>query len=250
MYMASTVLDTMAAVESVEGSVVTTIAVAADTALLYDTTMLMVTATDPDGLSVTQEAMVRVAASDYEVWDDFLITDQAQFVFAGLGLRWMLRPREFPVRRPGIHRPLERVAGEERQRLGAGAGHIQGARGLRLHGPARRTGRHLSSGGRCVTIRPLAGTRRRLPSAAAGRPKTKRRDQQLTPPKAGAPPHTAPRLTPAHKTAPPPPSRRSRRGYSAPASSRTSTARPPSAPTARPPTRSDPGPCPRAASAR
>ena len=33
MYMASTVLDTMAAVESVEGSVVTTIAVAADTAL-------------------------------------------------------------------------------------------------------------------------------------------------------------------------------------------------------------------------
>ena len=86
MYMASTVLDTMAAVESVEGSVVTTIAVAADTALLYDTTMLMVTATDPDGLSVTQETMVRVAASDYEVWEGLRITDQGSFVFAGFGV--------------------------------------------------------------------------------------------------------------------------------------------------------------------
>ena len=96
MYMASTVLDTMAAVESVEGSVVTTIAVAADTALLYDTTMLMVTATDPDGLSVTQEAMVRVAASDYEVWDDFLITDQGSFVFAGFGLSGCFPVENFP----------------------------------------------------------------------------------------------------------------------------------------------------------
>ena len=83
MYMASTVLDTMAAVESVEGSVVTTIAVAADTALLYDTTTLMVTATDPDGLSVTQETMVRVAASDYEVWEGLQITEEGKFVFAG-----------------------------------------------------------------------------------------------------------------------------------------------------------------------
>ena len=90
MYMASTVLDTMAAVESVEGSVVTTIAVAADTALLYDTTMLMVTATDPDGLSVTQETMVRVAASDYEVWEGLQITEEGKFVFAGLPLDWML----------------------------------------------------------------------------------------------------------------------------------------------------------------
>ena len=82
-YTASTVLDTMAAVESVEGSVVTTIAVAADTALLYDTTMLMVTATDPDGLSVTQEAMVRVAASDYEVWEGLEITEEGKFIFSG-----------------------------------------------------------------------------------------------------------------------------------------------------------------------
>ena len=94
-YTASTVLDTMAAVEPVEGSVVTTIAVAADTALLYDTTMLMVTATDPDGLSVTQEAMVRVAASDYEVWDDFKITDEGKFVFAGLGLSGCFMLDEF-----------------------------------------------------------------------------------------------------------------------------------------------------------
>ena len=86
VYMASTVLDTMAAVESVEGSVVTTVAVAADTALLYDTTTLMVTATDPDGLSVTQETMVRVAASDYEVWEGLQITEEGKFVFSGIGL--------------------------------------------------------------------------------------------------------------------------------------------------------------------
>ena len=97
MYMASTVLDTMAAVESVEGSVVTTIAVAADTALLYDTTMLMVTATDPDGLSVTQEAMVRVAASDYEVWEGLRITETGQFVFAGLALSGCFGLDEFLV---------------------------------------------------------------------------------------------------------------------------------------------------------
>ena len=96
MYMASTVLDTMAAVESVEGSVVTTIAVAADTALLYDTTMLMVTATDPDGLSVTQETMVRVAASDYEVWEGLLITDEGKFVFAGIGFDGCVPVKNFP----------------------------------------------------------------------------------------------------------------------------------------------------------
>ena len=57
--------------------------------------MLMVTATDPDGLSVTQEAMVRVAASDYEVWDDFLITDQGSFVFAGIGLSGCFEVNEY-----------------------------------------------------------------------------------------------------------------------------------------------------------
>ena len=95
-YTASTANDSLAAVESVEGSVVTTVPVVADTALLYDTTMLMVTATDPDGLSVTQEAMVRVAASDYEVWDDLLITDDGKFVFAGIGLSGCFPIDEFP----------------------------------------------------------------------------------------------------------------------------------------------------------
>ena len=93
MYMASTVLDTMAAVESVEGSVVTTIAVAADTALLYDTTMLMVTATDPDGLSVTQEAMVRVAASDYEVWEGLRDHETGTIRVRGFVTSGCFRPR-------------------------------------------------------------------------------------------------------------------------------------------------------------
>ena len=83
-YTASTADDGVAMVESVGGSVVTTVAVAADTALLYDTTMLMVTATDPDGLSVTQETMVRVAASDYEAWERLKITEQGTFVFSGI----------------------------------------------------------------------------------------------------------------------------------------------------------------------
>ena len=85
-YTASTADDGVAMVESVGGSVVTTVAVAADTALLYDTTMLMVTATDPDGLSVTQETMVRVAASDYEAWERLTVTEQGSFVFSGIQL--------------------------------------------------------------------------------------------------------------------------------------------------------------------
>ena len=85
-YTASTADDGVAMVDSVGGSVVTTVAVAADTALLYDTTMLMVTATDPDGLSVTQETMVRVAASDYEAWERLRVTEQGTFVFSGIPL--------------------------------------------------------------------------------------------------------------------------------------------------------------------
>ena len=83
-YTASISDTSIAKVESVEGSVVTTVPVAADTALLYDTTTLMVTATDPDGLLVTQETMVRVGASDYEVWEGLKLTEQGTFEFLGL----------------------------------------------------------------------------------------------------------------------------------------------------------------------
>ena len=84
-YTASISDTSIAKVESVEGSVVTTVPVAADTALLYDTTTLMVTATDPDGLLVTQETMVRVGASDYEVWEGLTVTEQGTFEFSGIG---------------------------------------------------------------------------------------------------------------------------------------------------------------------
>ena len=94
-YTASVSDTGTAKVESVEGSVVTTVPVVADTALLYDTTMLVVTATDPGGLSVRQETMVRVAASDYEVWEGLMITDAGQFIFAGINLSGCFTLNEF-----------------------------------------------------------------------------------------------------------------------------------------------------------
>ena len=64
----------MAAVESVEGSVVTTIAVPRIPALRYDTTMLTVTATDPDGLSVSRRRRwCGWRASDYELWEGLIV---------------------------------------------------------------------------------------------------------------------------------------------------------------------------------
>ena len=74
-YMASVSDTGTAKVESVEGSVVTTVAVSSDTTFAHDTTMLTVTATDPDGESVSQEAMVLVANSDYVAWDVIEILD-------------------------------------------------------------------------------------------------------------------------------------------------------------------------------
>ena len=75
-YTASTADDGVAKVDFIEGSVVTTAPVSSDATFAPDTTMLMVTATDPDGLSVTQEAMVLVANSEYEPWDDIEITEE------------------------------------------------------------------------------------------------------------------------------------------------------------------------------
>ena len=83
-YMASVSDTGTAKVESVEGSVVTTVAVSSDTTFAHDTTMLTVTATDPDGESVSQEAMVLVANSDYELWDLIVIEDDGRVVLGGL----------------------------------------------------------------------------------------------------------------------------------------------------------------------
>ncbi len=83
-YTASTSNTTTANVESVEGSVVTTVAVSSDTTFAHDTTMITVTATDPDGEAVSQEAMVLVANSDYELWDLIVIQDDGRITLGGL----------------------------------------------------------------------------------------------------------------------------------------------------------------------
>ena len=82
-YTASIGHDTVADVESVEGSVVTTIPVGVAGASLWDSTTLTVTATDPDGLSFTQEALVRVAPVDYGAWDALAITDAGGLLLRG-----------------------------------------------------------------------------------------------------------------------------------------------------------------------
>ena len=84
-YTASVADDAIAMVESVEGSVVTTVAVSSDTTTFaHDTTMLTVTATDPGGLSVSQEVAVLVANSDYVLWDLIVIQDEGTVQLGGL----------------------------------------------------------------------------------------------------------------------------------------------------------------------
>ena len=83
-YEAATSDDEIATVTSIEGTVVTTTAVSSDTSFAHDTTTITVTATDPSGESVTQEATVLVANSDYEVWDLIAITEDGG-ITASLG---------------------------------------------------------------------------------------------------------------------------------------------------------------------
>ena len=85
-YTASTKHDSVAEVESVDGSVVTTVPVEVDSTSLWDSTTLTVTATDPEGLSVEQEALVRVARGEYGEWDGLEITDDGKFKLGGLEL--------------------------------------------------------------------------------------------------------------------------------------------------------------------
>ena len=79
--------DEAVAMAAVDGTTVTTTAVSAmeDTVL---TVTLMVTATDPEGLSFSQEAEVFVAAVDYGVWEGFMITDEGKLhaSLAGISL--------------------------------------------------------------------------------------------------------------------------------------------------------------------
>ena len=82
-YTASTEHDSVARVESVVGSVITTIPVMAAGPGLWDSTTLTVTATDPEGLSATQKAQVRVAPEDYEPWSTVEITAGGGLVLRG-----------------------------------------------------------------------------------------------------------------------------------------------------------------------
>ena len=76
VYMATT-SDDAVAMAAVDGSVVTTTALAAmeDEVL---TVTLTVTATDPEGLSFSQEAEVFVAAMDYGPWEGIMITEKGK----------------------------------------------------------------------------------------------------------------------------------------------------------------------------
>lgn len=85
-YTATTSDEAIAMVESVEGSVVTTVAVASDTSFAHDTTMLTVTATDPDGESATQTTTVLVANGPYVPWEGIQILEDGRVSLAALGI--------------------------------------------------------------------------------------------------------------------------------------------------------------------
>ena len=85
-YTATTSDEGTAKVETVEGSVVTTIAVSSDSTFAHDTTMLTVTATDTDGASATQTATVLVANGPYVPWDIFEITEEGLVFVPQLGV--------------------------------------------------------------------------------------------------------------------------------------------------------------------
>lgn len=84
-YAASTSDEGTARVETVDGSVVTTIAVSSDTTFAHDTTMLTVTATDPDGESATQTATVLVANGPYGPWEGIRVTEEGKVTLTALG---------------------------------------------------------------------------------------------------------------------------------------------------------------------
>ena len=76
----ATTSDDAVAMAAVDGATVTTTALSAmeDEVL---TVTLTVTATDPEGLSFSQEAEVFVAAEDYGVWEGLSITEKGQLAF-------------------------------------------------------------------------------------------------------------------------------------------------------------------------
>ena len=138
--------DEAVAVASAEGSVVTTMGISAMEEETVRMATLTVTATDPDGLSATQEADVFVATMDYEVWEGLGIARRGRQqgqppVLVGRrrdhGERMLYRVADDRFR---FSDPLDRVAGPQGYGVGPGAGDAARARNagrqrhLRLHG--------------------------------------------------------------------------------------------------------------------
>lgn len=87
-YEAETGRDEVADIESVEETVVTTEPLEVDTTViddetLFDTTTVTVTATDDEGLGVSQTTMVRVAPVDYEPWELIEINEDGEIIAGG-----------------------------------------------------------------------------------------------------------------------------------------------------------------------
>ena len=252
-YEAEVGRDTVAEIESVKATVVTLEPLVVDTAVLndtvlFDTTTISVTATDDDGLSVMQEAMVRVAPVDYEAWALIEITDEGK-VKAGLltlsdcfelngftwgdsvytvhWSEWQVRKGSGWVRLPGTYAELEVCSYDDLPDEDPGIYRFVGEASVWTADTTDRdTVRDLRRADNTIEIEdngpPPPWDLSSAPEPAQG------------PAGAGAP---RPRVTaapaPHRRSARRRPGRRSRRGCSGRACARTSSARPPSARRAR-----------------
>ena len=129
-YTASSSDETIA-VATVDGSVVTTMGVSTGEEAVQMVT-LTVTATDPKGLSVTQEADVTVAAMDYEVWEGLTIgtegDDKGKLQFA-LGTTVITLPGCVSGQTVALTAPTLKVNSSEWQvRKGTGWVRVPGTR--------------------------------------------------------------------------------------------------------------------------
>ena len=238
--------DTVAEVESVEETVVTIEPLEVDTAVLndtvlFDTTTISVTATDGDGLAVTQEAMVRVAPGDYEAWD-LIEIDEDGNIKAGIASttgclpvnefnwgdstytvhwsEWQVRKGTGWVQVPETYAELEVCGYEDLPDAPAGTYRFVGEASVWPVGAEEGD-----------TLRELRKASNTVEIEDEGPPPPELGSTPEPAPAPGDPlrPRAAAALTRSGRSGPRRPGRRSRRGCSGPACARTSSARPPSA---------------------
>ena len=249
-YEAETGRDEVAEIESVENTVVTVEPLEVDTTViddetLFDTTTVTVTATDDEGLSVSQTAMVRVAPVDYEPWGLIEINEDGEIIAGGLltltncyGLdetpfgdtvytvhwsEWQVQKGSGWVQIPGTYTELEVCPYDDLPDEPPGTYRFVGeATVWAADTTDRDTLRNLRQADNTVDLedsRPpppppaLPAATFTLPGPEGGEPQRPRAATALTRPRRNA------RLRPG---------RRSRRGCSGPACARTSSARRPS----------------------